>query len=970
MIGLRRPLLVATAAVAILAAASAARVPAGQPITSIPSAIAGRVGNVIHRLAGRRSSVGGTSSAVDSVATPAALGGTDSSATHRSPVKAEAEGRYRRAGAAEPKSLQVITVPVPARFGGRSVDFAVAPAPQVDVLSSSHGTLPEAAPATDRAATIVARMPAAAAPGALEVAQVTFSDGTTSETVAVELEIAKVARVSLRPTRHATGVYPGQTIQLGLVVQNLGNGSDTLVVAADPMSGWRTDELPSFVLTPGQDRQLTITVHTPPPPASGTSQLVVRAKNGDSVLASVVLPVELLPDPSLEMKRRGPVVTAGVATAAGDGHGSSPVFGFQVNGPLTNSITLHGRFTQTVDRADFNAEAMSRVGYFVDGGYLNASGRGWTATAGRTGYSFSPLLGWNAGGLGVSADVATGPWSLGLLAVQQRIGGVAGGDQVGLKVGRRVGRGTATVTATHLDQSLVFARTLDAAGLGYSFSPKAGLTLGAEAGYRSAPSGEGAAFSTQLDQRSARGQFGIYAAHAPGGSAAFARATDELNGNLWRRLSPAWAVHAFGYATKDDPGTGNLSRAHGGAVGPSLQLGRRSIVSVDVSSHVSEYDATTGTTGSGELMTTLGLQTEVRGLNLNASVGAGRSSRSAELPGGGSFDRSGGRFSARGGIASYSPRGSFSIDGGIDKSSAITGQLATSGFVSAQGSQIRLFAGPHAPTFDAFAWLNLYKGAPTGGPAIRIGTEMALPGQSSLMLSVERNPYRRTTGSIPMVAAIRFEHSIGFSTFRRPTARGTVFEDRNGNGRRDDDETGLAGVLVHRGTLSVLTNADGSYRFYEAGAPNSVPAVDPGSLPMGQMAPNLPLAPGNTTYDLPVRQTGRLRVQLLPGLDSVGRFPMTRLNVLSAVATDSTGAAWIAHADSTGLAVFDALPAGRYTVSIDLSASSERLRQLQSPPEVVITDRQDLPILPLKFGFRPARVFNGGAAGTEGLRRR
>jgi hypothetical protein len=360
----------------------------------------------------------------------------------------------------------------------------------------------------------------------------------------------------------------------------------------------------------------------------------------------------------------------------------------------------------------------------------------------------------------------------------------------------------------------------------------------------------------------------------------------------------------------------------------------------------------------------------VQGLNVNASVGAGRSSRSVDLVSGTSSDRTGGRFAARGGVASYTSHGSFSLDGGIDKSAAITGQLATSGYVSAQGSQIRIFAAPHAPTFDALAWMNIYRGAPTGGPAIRVGTEVALPSQSSLMLSVERNPYRQTNGRIPLVAAIRFEHSLGFSSFRRPTARGTVFEDRNGNGRRDGDETGVAGVLVHRGSLSVLTNPDGSYRFYETGAPNSVPAVDPGSLPMGQMAPNLSPVPGNTTWDLPVRQTGRLRVQLLPALDSVGRFPMTRLNLLSAVATDSSGAAWIAHADSTGLAVFDALPAGRYTVSIDLSASSERLRQLQSPPEIVITDRQDLPIVPLKFGFRPARVFNGGAAGTGGLRRR
>ncbi len=962
----RRILLVA--AVAISAVAMAAREPAAGGARTELGAIAGRVGSVVRGLTRRASAR--TAATDTTVATKGPEAGGGVGAAPRGEITPAVHSTFRRDGLAEPRSLQVITVPVPAQFGAHPVDFAVNPAPQVDVLSSQHGTVAEAVPAVERTTTIIARMPASAPPGPLEVAQVTFRDGTFSTTVSVELEIAKITRLALRPTRQGAGVYPGQTVRLGLLVQNLGNGPDTLRMAADGVPGWRVEDVPVFVLAPGEQRQLAFTVHTPPPPASGTTQILFRASGG-GVGSTVTIPIELLPDPSLELRARGPVLSAGVATAAGDPKGSSPVFGFQLNGPLTSSIMLHGRFIQTIDRADFNPEAMSRIGYFADAGYLNASGNGWAVTAGRTGYSFSPLMGWNAGGLGASADLSRGPWSIGMLAVQERFAGRSGGDQLGLKVGRKAGRGSLTLTTTHLDQSLVFNRTLDAAGLGYSFTPKAGMTLGAEAGWRSSASGQGAAFSAQLDQRSAHGQVGLYAAHAPGGSAAFARATDELNGNLWRQLSPNWAVRMFGYSTKDDPGTGNLSRSRGGSVGPSLRLGQWSSVSVDLSSHVSEYDANNGTTGSGELMATVGAQTLVQGLNLNASLGAGRSSRSANLPTGGSFDRSGGRLSARGGLAAYTARGAFTLDGGIDKSAAITGQLATTGFASAQASQLRIFAGPHAPTFDAFAWLNMYQGAPTGGPAIRIGTEIALPGQSSLALNVERNPYRQTVaGRVPIVAAIRFEHSIGFPSFRRPTAHGTVFEDRNGNGVRDADESGVAGVLVHRGALSVLTNPDGGYRFYESAAPNSVPAVDQGSLPMGQMAPSVALIPGHTTWNLPVRRTGRLRVQLLPALDSVGRFPQTRLNLLAAVATDSAGAAWIAHADSTGMAVFDALPAGRYTVTIDLSGSQERLRPLQSPTEVLITDRQDLPIVRLRFGFRPARVFDGGAAGTGGLRRR
>ena len=87
-------------------------------------------------------------------------------------------------------------------------------------------------------------------------------------------------------------------------------------------------------------------------------------------------------------------------------------------------------------------------------------------------------------------------------------------------------------------------------------------------------------------------------------------------------------------------------------------------------------------------------------------------------------------------------------------------------------------------------------------------------------------------------------------------------------------------------------------------------------------------------------------------------------------ATDSAGGVWIAHPDSNGVALFDALPAGHYSVNVDLSASQERLRALQTPPNVEIGAAGDLPPVRLKFGFRQVRVFDGSAPGSGGRRRR
>ena len=45
-------------------------------------------------------------------------------------------------------------------------------------------------------------------------------------------------------------------------------------------------------------------------------------------------------------------------------------------------------------------------------------------------------------------------------------------------------------------------------------------------------------------------------------------------------------------------------------------------------------------------------------------------------------------------------------------------------------------------------------------------------------------------------------------------ASGTVFNDANGNGQRDPDEKGLAGVGVSNGEAIVETDADGRWQLF------------------------------------------------------------------------------------------------------------------------------------------------------------
>lgn len=62
--------------------------------------------------------------------------------------------------------------------------------------------------------------------------------------------------------------------------------------------------------------------------------------------------------------------------------------------------------------------------------------------------------------------------------------------------------------------------------------------------------------------------------------------------------------------------------------------------------------------------------------------------------------------------------------------------------------------------------------------------------------------------SVLLLLAASLVWTEGFAV----TARGTVFEDGNGNGRLDAGEPGIAGVRVSDGEDVVLTGADGTYR--------------------------------------------------------------------------------------------------------------------------------------------------------------
>ncbi|HEX4936064.1 MAG TPA: metallophosphoesterase [Gemmatimonadaceae bacterium] len=111
---------------------------------------------------------------------------------------------------------------------------------------------------------------------------------------------------------------------------------------------------------------------------------------------------------------------------------------------------------------------------------------------------------------------------------------------------------------------------------------------------------------------------------------------------------------------------------------------------------------------------------------------------------------------------------------------------------------------------------------------------------------------------------------VAGATFRQPqrAVTGMVFDDANGNGRRDPSERGVAGVVVSDQDSVVVTGADGSYRL-TSDFRTGVAFV---SVPSGYRAGDrfwVAVGPTTTSADFALRRTPpRRRLTLLHASDT------------------------------------------------------------------------------------------------------
>ncbi|NIP80553.1 MAG: hypothetical protein GWM90_15570, partial [Gemmatimonadetes bacterium] len=199
-------------------------------------------------------------------------------------------------------------------------------------------------------------------------------------------------------------------------------------------------------------------------------------------------------------------------------------------------------------------------------------------------------------------------------------------------------------------------------------------------------------------------------------------------------------------------------------------------------------------------------------------------------------------------------------------------------------------------------------------PSLWSGAEIPLSGDYDLLTGIDYGGIAVDRARVSL--GVRRRIGLPLPLPRTPVLEGTVFDDRNGDGRRGPEEPPLAGVELRLGALHATSDEDGRFRFYESGGgPLRIPAS---GLPRGALVPADVHLPSTGTVDVPVIRTATLEVEAF--LDRDGDRVMDEAEdraggVLVSVVDDRRRTR-DAVADADGRVRFGSLRPGRYTVRI------------------------------------------------------
>ncbi|HEU4748864.1 MAG TPA: hypothetical protein VFS56_10215, partial [Gemmatimonadaceae bacterium] len=809
-------------------------------------------------------------------------------------------------------------------------------------------------------------IPARALAGRLLAAEARFSaTGSPTVIVPVEIEVNLVRQLSLRPASTPLVGQAGRDIMIRYEVENAGNARETVDIDLGLPGGWASRDLRhrAIPIEPGTIVKRAARVTIPMLSSTGSSFIRLDLRNGSESVASSTITVEVYNSGSIE-RRAGPQLVSAVSHAMDETGARNSVYSLSATGALFDSVRIDARMSHTSALGAAASNAFARMGTLNSAPSLVLSSPSGELSVGNTGTSLSELTGLYPYGEGALLHMRKPAWDLIALGAMSMRGEADGKREpmLGFRIERQVRALRLSSSVSHLADGGSSPRNLDAIGIGAAVPAPFGSTFKAEVAERRFTAGRGLGWSAEL-MRTAVGsseQFRI--THAPGGGDAFARATSEVVANVSERLTSRSMISAGAWRTEDATSVFGRLTSRGFSLRPQYDIRSGTTLALEARSYLFDATSRAGATGPGssfgsrESQVGLSLSTNVRQFYANTSAFLGNVSRSAAPLGQviirdraprnywttiAGWAAAGGLVEAQARVEQTRDRGGFVNQQnvyGIRGEQVVVGWL---GGIRAEGELQRV---------NGF-------GAEKSA-VVRAGLSVPLMNGFALKLDAERNSIFRTlAGRTPWIFGTRIEHALILPMLRTPGTSGYVYRDMNGNQRRDDGESGVAGAMVRRGAETAIADDNGRYRV--GGDARQPVVVDEASLPDGWTGT------GGSSGDLPVTLSTAAVIEFVVAPRSDIAAIDVDLAQARVIARDAAGREWSARMTGPTTATFDALPVGEYTLDFDLSDLTEPLVP-RGPIPVLVVDGNGLRSVRITLDPRPIRMWtpNQGSGGT------
>ncbi len=863
-----------------------------------------------------------------------------------------------------PRSYQVVSVPVPDALASvAKLEIEVVPRGEFVVLGSRTRLLPLS---SRRRIGVTIGIPASALAGRLLAADVRFSSPVSPTVVVpIQIDITLVRQILLRAGRTAINGQAGNDVFVPFEIVNSGNARENIQAELTLPSGWSSRDPRSTAITvaPGETVKRRLRLAIPGLSSTGSSFVRVDLRGHDEILASETMTVEVFNSGSIG-RQSGPLVTSAYSHAADENGRPNSLFTMSAVGALYDSVRIDARMSRGSALGGAASNAFARLGSYQSAASVILSAPSGQLSLGNAGTSFSDLTGLYPYGQGALLHLQNSRWdvlSMGALSMAP-VGSAERKPMLGLRGERRFGDTHLSASMSHLADAGLSPRRLDAVGVGAAVPSIFGSTFKAEVAERRFQDGSGIGWSSELIRTNAETSEQLRVTHAPGGSDAFARATNEVVANVSEKLNSRASVSASAWRTTDATAVFSGLKSNGYSLRPQAALRPGTTLAVEMRSYL--FDATSrqgvysagGGFGSRERQLGISFSNYVRQYYLNTSAYLGNVTRTVALSG-------------QPGLTSRTPRNYWTTNAGwsgqggvvefqarIEQSRDAGGFVNQQNMIGVRGEQVVL------------PWLGGIRGegdlqrvTATGGEKsaiVRAGLAIPLINGFALKIDVERNSiFRAFSGRVPWIFGARFEHSIMVPMLRTPGTSGYVYEDLNGNQRRDSNEPGIAGAVVRRGTETAVADASGKYRV--SGNPAMPVAIDEASLPDG-WTPS-----GAAQGDLSVTLSTSAEVELVVAPRSGISVVQVELSKAHVIGRDSAGREWGARMTGPTTATFESLPVGTYTLVFDLSELSEPLVPRAPVPLLVVSGKESKSIT-VTLDPRPIRMWNGATPRGNG----